>query len=101
VNILTTPLPLIQPGQNLTEQTKQVDQQQGTGFGEFLSKAIDEVNNLQQQSAEMKTKLVTGEIEDIHQVMIAAEKANLAFQLTVQIRNKVVEAYQEIMRMQI
>lgn len=73
----------------------------GPGFGELLKNAIGEVNSLQQQSADMKTKLVTGEIEDIHQVMIAAEKADLAFQLTLQIRTKVIEAYQEIMRMQV
>lgn len=74
---------------------------QSANFGDMLKKAVEEVNGLQQQSADMKTKLLTGQIDDIHQVMIAAEKADLSFQLTMQIRNKVVEAYQEIMRMQV
>lgn len=70
-------------------------------FGQFLQDAMQEVNNLQLESQDMKQQLITGNVEDIHQVMIAAEKANVALQLTVQIRNKVIEAYQEIMRMQV
>lgn len=100
MNILKTPLAPIQLGQIVGEPLKASDDQ-SVGFGDLLKKAVDEVNTLQQQSGDLKTKLVTGEIEDIHQVMIAAEKANLAFQLTMQIRNKVIDAYQEIMRMQV
>ena len=48
----------------------------------------------------MTNKLITGEVEDLHQVMIAAQKASITLDLTIQVRNKVVEAYQEIMRMQ-
>ncbi|ADG82396.1 flagellar hook-basal body complex subunit FliE [Thermincola ferriacetica] len=77
------------------------DNSETVSFGEFLKKALNEVNNLQVQSEEMKQKLVTGQIENVHDVMIAAEKANLAFELTLQVRNKIVEAYQEIMRMQV
>lgn len=101
MNILTSnSMPLIQPVQKIGEQSTAADNQ-GVGFGDLLKQAMGEVNSLQHQSSAIKTKLVTGEIDDIHQVMIAAEKASLAFQLTVQIRTKVVEAYQEIMRMQI
>lgn len=70
-------------------------------FGQFLQDALQEVNNLQMQSRDMKQQLLTGNVEDLHQVMIAGEKASVALQLTVQIRNKVIEAYQEIMRMQV
>lgn len=49
----------------------------------------------------MAARLAVGEVTDIHQVMIAAEKANIALQLTISIRNQVIEAYQEIGRMQI
>lgn len=69
-------------------------------FGDFLKKALDQVNKLNIEGEEMTKKLVTGEIEDIHQVMIATEKASIALQFTIQVRNKLVEAYQEIMRMQ-
>lgn len=99
MNINTNPLAMIQPGQRITEQKPADDQ--SVGFGDLLKQAIDGVNSLDQQSADMKTNLVTGQIDDIAQVLIAAEKSNIAFQLTVQIRNKVIEAYQEIMRMQV
>jgi flagellar hook-basal body complex protein FliE len=71
------------------------------GFRQVLSKALTEVNRLQ-QDAEQKTRLLlTGEQIELHQVMLAAQKAELALELTQTIRNKVVEAYQEIMRMQV
>ena len=70
-------------------------------FGEMLKKAINDVNTLQKQSQEAKVKLATGEVEDIHSVMIAGAKASVAMQFTLQVRNKVIESYQEVMRMQI
>lgn len=70
-------------------------------FSELLSKAIGQVNSMQKQGDEARMLLAAGKVEDLHTVMIATEKASLAMQLTVQIRNKAVEAYQEIMRMQI
>lgn len=100
MNILTSPINAIQSAQKVGGSA-QANSDQKAGFGDLLQKAIDEVNTLQQQSDDLKTQLVTGQLDDIHQVMIAAEKADLAFQLTVQIRNKVLDAYQEIMRMQV
>ena len=64
-------------------------------------KALGQVNNLQQQADDMAVKLATGDVEDVHKAMIAMNKARLAFDFTLQVRNKVVEAYQEIMRMQV
>ncbi|MBS3947251.1 MAG: flagellar hook-basal body complex protein FliE [Dethiobacter sp.] len=72
-----------------------------TDFGQMLRQALGEVNKLQQNADVAAKKLVLGEAEDVHQVMIAMEQARLALQLTVQVRNKLVEAYQEISRMQI
>ncbi len=89
----------IQPLKQAAENSRTPETE--TSFSQILKSAVDEVNSLQQQSSEIKEKLITGQVQDLHQVMIAAEKAGLAFQLTVQIRNKVVEAYQEIMRMQV
>lgn len=71
------------------------------GFGEVLKKAIADVDRLQKEADEAARRLVLGEAQDVHQVMIAMEQARLAMQLTVQVRNKVIEAYQEISRMQI
>ncbi|MDD3114526.1 MAG: flagellar hook-basal body complex protein FliE [Anaerovibrio sp.] len=70
-------------------------------FGEYLKNALGEVNGLQQESAQMSKALAAGQVEDISQVVIAAEKADIALQLTLAVRNKAVEAYQEIMRMQV
>ncbi len=70
-------------------------------FKEMLYEAIDTVSDLQRNADELMTKLAIGETQDLHQVMIAVEEVNLALQLTLQIRNKMLEAYQEIMRMQV
>lgn len=68
-------------------------------FGQFLHEALAKVETAQQDAATAAQKLATGEIKDVAEVTIASEKATLALQLTVQVRNKVLEAYQEIMRM--
>jgi flagellar hook-basal body complex protein FliE len=67
-------------------------------FGDTLKNAFSEVNDLQNKSADMSTAFVTGQTSDIHSVMIAMQKASVALTMTMEIRNKVVEAYQEIMR---
>ena len=70
-------------------------------FGQFLTDALDSVNDLQKKADQASTDLASGRIEDISQVVIAAEKASVALQLTIQVRNKVLESYQEMMRMQV
>ncbi|MEW6723368.1 MAG: flagellar hook-basal body complex protein FliE [Bacillota bacterium] len=73
---------------------------QGSFRATFMG-ALAEVNRLQLQADELNRQLATGQISDIHRVTIATEKATLALELTVQIRNRIIEAYQEIMRMQL
>lgn len=70
-------------------------------FGQILQQKLQEVNQLQLKSDELTQQFIAGEDIELHDVMLAAEQANLALQLTVQIRNKLLEAYQEISRMQI
>lgn len=70
-------------------------------FGEFLQEALDNVNKLQNDSKQASLNLGAGKIEDVAEVTIASEKAAIALQLTMQVRNKVVDAYQEVMRMQV
>ena len=70
-------------------------------FGKMLMDALEDVNDLQQKASQASTDLATGKIEDISQVVIAAEKAAVALQLTIQVRNKMLESYQEMMRMQV
>ena len=76
------------------------DAQQNT-FGDMLKSHLAEVNHLQNSADIAAQKLASGQDKDIHNTMIAMEKAGVAFQLTMQVRNKMLEAYQEIMRMQV
>lgn len=75
--------------------------EKGKDFGAFLSDAIENVNEKQIISDTYKDLLATGDVDNLHDVTIAQEKANVSLQLTMSIRNKIVEAYKEIMRMQI
>lgn len=68
-------------------------------FGNFLKDAIQDVNASQVQSDVMTEKLVRGEDVDLHNVMITAQKASIALNATMEVRNKMIEAYQEVMRM--
>lgn len=71
-------------------------------FGEKLKAAIDQVNNAQQTAQGLSRDFVSGQSDtDLHEVMISLQKANVSFQSMVQVRNKLVTAYQEIMNMQV
>ncbi|MBY6276434.1 flagellar hook-basal body complex protein FliE [Symbiobacterium thermophilum] len=72
---------------------------EGFSFGDVLANAIRQVEQDQRNANEMAIRLAAGEVEDIAQVMIASERASLSLNLAIQVRNKVIEAYQEIMRM--
>jgi flagellar hook-basal body complex protein FliE len=93
---------------NLLMPTRSVDGQSATkignggqDFASFFQNALRDVNKLQFEADTASKKLATGAVEDIAPVVIAAEKASLALQLTIQIRNKVIDAYNEVMRMQV
>ena len=73
----------------------------GKGFGRILEGAMGEVNHLQNAADQAVEELATGRSEDVHNTMIALQKADVSFQLLMQIRNKVVSAYETVMRMQI
>ncbi|WNB90407.1 flagellar hook-basal body complex protein FliE [Bacillus sp. NEB1478] len=70
-------------------------------FQNYLEGALEKVNQTQIDSNKATQDLMNGNMDNLHQVMITAEKASVTLQTTLEIRNKVVEAYQEIMRMQI
>lgn len=70
-------------------------------FGQILGDAMNKVNDLQLESQHYKELLAVGELENLHDLTIASEKANVALQATMSIRTKIVEAYKEIMRIQI
>lgn len=70
-------------------------------FSEMLTQSLKDVNNLQMEANKAMEKLATGQTKDIHETMLAAEHAELAFKTMNQVRMKVLDAYKEIMRMQI
>ena len=70
-------------------------------FGALLSDATDRLNELQWEADANICKLATGEPIDLHEAIIAMEQATLAFELALQVRNRLVEAYQEVMHMQV
>ena len=71
-----------------------------SGFANTLGSAIQQVNNLQTTAEQKVTDLIAGNGQDIHAATLSVEKASLAFDLMLQVRNKVVSAYQEIARLQ-
>jgi flagellar hook-basal body complex protein FliE len=93
--------PVAAPLSNVTPAASvQKKEQPQETFASVISKALNEVNDLQVNADKLTQQYITGETTDIAEVLLAAEKASLALQLTVQIRNKIVEAYQEISNMQ-
>ena len=80
----------------------QAEEEKGrTSFAEHLMDALSGVNELQQEADQASQDLVTGELDNIHDLMIKTEEARMALQFTVQTTNKIVEAYEELSRMQI
>jgi flagellar hook-basal body complex protein FliE len=71
------------------------------GFGKALTNAIEGLNQVQNDADDKSVQLAAGEPIDLHEVMLARETASLDFQLALQVRNKLVEAYQDVMRMQV
>ncbi len=76
-------------------------QKNAQNFKETLSGFLGEVNSLQNKSGEAKQKFMAGEITDVHQVMNASQEAKVSFNLLMEIRNKVMDGYKEIMRMRL
>ncbi len=75
--------------------------QEGGDFGQVLMDAIKEVNQMQGESKQLQNDLMANRPVEYHDLMISMERAGTAMNLTMQVRNKVLEAYQEISRMQI
>ncbi len=69
-------------------------------FADVLKESIGKVNELQLNAEAAMEKLSKGEVKDLHEVLVAVEEANLAFMTMMQIRNKLLDAYQELMRLQ-
>ena len=89
----------VMPNSILPGVAKKVAGAPDKSFLGMLNNSIQEINKLQVNANEQVAKLARGEIQDVHQVMIAAQEANLTFSMMMQIRNQIVNAYQEIIKM--
>jgi len=98
-NTISSGLPVF-PGTEPTSPTSPSSAGGAGGFGATLKNAINQVNDLSDASDQKVTELLQGDRQDIHNVMIAVEKADIAFQLMMQVRNKIVNAYQEVSKLQ-
>lgn len=87
----------------LTQQKNQTGESitGGEKFSDTLKEFIGDVDSLQKDSAKQTERLIKGEPVDIHDVMIASEKAKTSFQLLMEIRNKALDLYREVQRMQV
>ena len=74
--------------------------QEGVAFGDLLKQALQEVNQVSTQAEGEARNLMTGESADMHTAMLAVQKADLSFQMMMAVRSKLIDAYREVMRMQ-
>ena len=80
--------------------TKKVSDQVKS-FDETLKEFVSDVNSLQNQATDATNKMISGEPIDVHEVMVAAEKAKTSFELLMELRNKTIDAYRELIRIQV
>jgi flagellar hook-basal body complex protein FliE len=73
----------------------------GANFGQLVSDGISQVNQQLMTSQVDLQRLATGDVQNLHQVMMGLEETRLSFQLLLQVRNRMLEAYQDVMKMQI
>ncbi len=72
----------------------------GQSFGEMLKAGIDDVNKMQETSEKAMSDIATGQVKDLHQAAIAIDKAEMSMKLMLEVRNKAISAYKEILRTQ-
>ncbi len=100
-DILVTRVDPLKQLTDLKQQAGGLKETTGANFSDLLGQALKEVSHLQTVSDEHIAKITSGDIKDVHSAMIAMQKADLSFQLIMQVRNKLVDAYREVMRMQV
>lgn len=82
-------------------EAKQIQSPDEPGFTELFSNMIDSVNEIQSDSSHLQEAFMNGEPVELHEMMIKAQEAGIAMDLLLEVRNKFINAYNEIMRMQI
>ena len=92
----------LNPAGNRLSPPEQVGRrEEATGFKESLAQSVREIDGLQKEADQAIETMAAGEPKDVHEVMIAMEKAGISLRLMVQVRNKIMTAYEEIMRLQV
>jgi flagellar hook-basal body complex protein FliE len=86
---------------NQTSPISNASSVNGRSFGDYLKEMITNTNEEIIKAEDVSNQFAAGRIDDIHKVLIQIEKANVALQFTLQIRNKIMDTYNEIMRMQV
>lgn len=86
---------------NISKPVEKTGDKSSSSFGELLTRSIEEVNSQQVDSEVKVSEFLAGRDNGIHQTMLSMEKADISMRLLVKVRNKAVEAYREIMRLQV
>ena len=99
INPIDLPMASIEPLGSSSRFSKDISVK--PSFKDTLKNALSKTNELQLNSDNAMEKFVTGESDNLHELMIAVEEAKIALQFTIEVRNRVIEAYQELIRMQV
>lgn len=99
MNAITSATPLVLPEISPTSSSAQTSG--GTGFRSMLEAYIGSVQTSQNQATQTVENFLAGGTEELHSVALTAQRASLEFEMFMQVRNKVVSAYQEVMKMQL
>jgi len=85
----------------IDQNSKEIERSNKENFSKYFNDKLKEVNQLQKDSQKMTADFAVGKTDNIHQVMISAEKAKMAVNLTSAVQSKAIDAYKEIMRLQV
>jgi len=83
---------------SLQPDTLSKDKTPSSGFSDMLKSYFSDTNQVQKNAGEKVQSLISGETSNVHEVMVAIEKASVSFEMMMEMRNKVVDAYRELMR---
>ena len=95
LNAIARPELSVEPLAATTDSTSKPD------FGEFVEEIVRDVNEIGKAAGQSLDSFVAGDTQDLHQVMVAMGKADIAFRYALEVRNKLMESYQEIMRLRV
>ena len=101
INTVSSILPSIKSIPSVPGSNSDVQESGKADFGQVLNQALDNVNQIQKNADDTTNQFMAGKLDNMHTMMIEGQKADLALQFTLQVRNKVLDAYNEIMRMAI